>query len=272
MLPESMGPHPRRRLHMAPRASRANMCPPTPQTSVDQQQTASSVDEESGSSTSSNESTSEDRTAGPASAFKNSVFSDSSRPLVDQQQSPASSGTIEDQLRKQITGLEDEISQLKLKPDPNRELAKNALLQEELAQLRDKNLNLRVDLEFEKEKYQALLNLHVDLEFEKEKYQALKSEYHEYQKQMGETIKKSTKDLLVGVDPSNLGPINLELTTAGVASGASLPSQESVSDPKAEIASASPSASQLNLSGSLLRHPRSVEKLVPSNDPAQQIQ
>lgn len=80
-----------------------------------------------------------------SSSFKDPTIPATPENLIDQRLASGSASAIENGLRKQISGLEDRVRLLKLS-DPVREAAKHALLQEELAQLREKNLNLRIDL------------------------------------------------------------------------------------------------------------------------------
>ncbi|KAF6239057.1 hypothetical protein HO173_002929 [Letharia columbiana] len=67
------------------------------------------------------------------------MFSAFPAALIDPQQTVGPSSAVEDQLRKQIAGLEDEVRQPKLNQDPHFEAVKYyALLQEELDQLRER--------------------------------------------------------------------------------------------------------------------------------------
>lgn len=64
------------------------------------------------------------------------MFSTFPAALIDPQQTVGPSSAVEDQPRKQIAGLEDEVRQPKLNQDPHCEAVKYALLQEELGKLR----------------------------------------------------------------------------------------------------------------------------------------
>lgn len=164
--------------------------------------------------------------AGPSNAVKTSMSPVSSEPLIDQQRSAGSSDAVRDQLEKQIAGLEDEIRHFKLKQDPNREVIKHTLLQEELAQLREKNLNLSIDLRVAREKYQAL-----------------ESEHHKGQEQMKEAMEKAMENLSAGLDLSKRASTSLGLKS-GVEPGASLFQQRSIVGPKTENASGVPNVLQ----------------------------
>lgn len=137
---------------MSPRDSEEAMSSASPITSVDRQQTA-----------------------GPSSVVGENIACASPTTFVDQQQSaespsvvessacPAalkdrdgtvgSSSAVEDELREQIAGLKDDIRELKLKQDLKPEAVKHKLLQEEVAQLREKNPDLRVELQVAQEKH-----------------------------------------------------------------------------------------------------------------------
>ena len=177
------------------------------------------------------------QTAGPSSAFRKATSSLSSAVLIDQQQTAGPSSAVEDELRKQIAGLEDEIRQLRLSQDPKREAVKYALLQDELAQLRKNNLNLRVELQVAQEVHQAL-------EEKREKYHALESE-HERCKNL---MQKAMENLSSGLVFLNGESANLGLITERVAPGALLPPQQSLSSPPGKKTSGShfitPGASQ----------------------------
>lgn len=168
-----------------------------------------------------------------SSVGKELVSSASPEFLVDQQQNPGLSSSVEDQLRRQVTGLEDRIRQLKVNQDPSCQFVKHSLLQEELARLREKNLDLRVDLQVAQEKHQAL-----------------ESEHHKYKRQMKKVLGKAIKNLSVGLDVSKEGSGNAGLTTEGVTPQSSLPPEQSVSCPTAEKTGVTPSAFQHSVTGS----------------------
>ena len=164
---------------------------------------------------------------------KEPVPSAFSEHLVDQQKNAGPSNSVEDQLRRQITGLEDKIRQFKINQDPSCAFVKHSLLQEELAQVRENNLNLRVDLQVAKEKHQAL-----------------KREHQKYKPQMKKVLEKAIKNLSRGLDLSKGGSGNAGLTTEGVAPQSSLRPQQSISYPTAEKTSVTPSAFQFSFTGS----------------------
>ena len=169
-----------------------------------------------------------------SSDVEGTVSSASPAILFDKQHAAGPSSTVEDQLRSQIDGLEDEVRQLKLDQDPNREAVKYTLLQDELVQLREEIFNLRVDLQVAQEKHRLL----------EEKYQelhTLESEHQRCQKLM----RKAIENLSSGLDISNGESANLGLTTEGVTLGASLYSRKSVCNPPAEKARGTPGASQI---------------------------
>ena len=173
------------------------------------------------------------QTAGPSSAFRKATSSASSAALIDQQQTAGPSSAVEDELRKQIAGLEDEIRQLRL----GREAVKYTLLQDELAQLRENNLNLRVELQVAQEVHQALEEKH-------EKYHALESEHERCKNLMQQAIENLSSGLVfLNGESANLG-----LITERVAPGALLPPQQSLSSPPGKKTSGShfitPGASQ----------------------------
>ena len=89
------------------------------------------------------------------SAESPSVVESSACPaaLKDRDGTVGSSSAVEDELREQIAGLKDDIRELKLKQDLKPEAVKHKLLQEEVAQLREKNPDLRVELQVAQEKH-----------------------------------------------------------------------------------------------------------------------
>lgn len=168
-----------------------------------------------------------------SSVGKELVSSASPEFLVDQQQNSGLSSSVEDQLRRQVTGLEDRIRQFKVNQDPSCQFVKHSLLQEELARLREKNLDLRVDLQVAQEKHQAL-----------------ESEHHKYKRQMKKVLGEAIKNLSMGLDVSKEGSGNAGLTTEGVTPQPSLPPEQSVSCPTAEKTGVTPSAFQCSVTGS----------------------
>ena len=157
-------------------------------------------------------------------------------PSLNHLQHSEPSNSTADQLPKLITGPDDNIRQSKLDQDPKREVVKHTLLQEELAQLREENLNLRVDLQLAREKHQLL-----------------ESEHHEckkHKKQMGKAMKKAIRNLSTGLNLPEGGSTDPELTTGGVVAGVSLPPQRPADDPTVEKSSSTLSAFQAGLTGS----------------------
>ena len=86
--------------------------------------------------------------------------------------------------------------------DPSREHVRHTLLEEELAQVREENLNLRVDLELARKRYQALESDHKECKKRK--------------KQLGKVVKKAVKSLSTGLDRLNAGSANTGLIAEGV--------------------------------------------------------
>lgn len=217
---------------MSPRASEEAMSSAPPAALIDQQETASSAVDEPTCSASPATSINQQQTA--SSAVEDTISSASPATLIDQHQTPGPSNAVEDQLRNQINGLEDEVRQLKLNQDPKREATKHTLLQEDLVQLREEKLNLRVDLQVAQEKHRRL-------EEKYEKLHALESEHQRCKNLM----QKALENLSIGLDISNGESDNPGLTTEGVTPGASLSSRKSVSNPPVEKASGTPSAFQI---------------------------
>lgn len=141
---------------MSLRASKEAMSSASRAALIEQQETASSDVEETVFSASPATLIGQEQTAGPSSVVEETTSSASPATLFDQQQTAGPSSPVEDQLRSQIDGLEEFVRQLKLNQDPNREAVKHTLLQDELVQLREKNLNLRVDLQVAQEKHRLL--------------------------------------------------------------------------------------------------------------------
>ena len=124
--------------------------------------------------------------------------------LIEQTVAPSSS--VEDQLRKVIAGLEAEIRQLKLSHDPSREGVKHTLLQEELTQVRETALNLRVELQVAQAGHRLLEQKHLALESEHERCKKL--------------MQKAVENLSTGLNLPNGESTNLGLPTEGVAPNA----------------------------------------------------
>lgn len=115
--------------------------------------------------------------------------------VEDQQQNVVPSTAVEDQLRKEIAGLEAEIRQLKLNQDPTREGVKHTLLREELAQIREINLNLRIELQVAQDGHRLL----------EEKYHGLEAKHGRCRKSM----QKAIEDLSASLEPSNGASTNV---------------------------------------------------------------
>ena len=187
-------------------------------TSVEKQQNAgvSKVVEEGTSSASPSTLIGQQQTAGDSSVAEEAMSS-SPATLIDQKNAGPSTA-VEGQLRKPIARLEDDIHQLKLDQDPNREAVKYTLLRDELAQLREKELNVRVELQLARESVWFL-------EKKLEKHQVLGSELERCKQLM----QKAINDLSNGLDLSNRKSPKLGLATEAVPFGASLLPQQSVS-------------------------------------------
>ena len=192
--------------------------------SLDKQQNAevSNLGEEGTSSASPSTSTGQQETAGDTSIAEEAMSSPPAA-FIDHQNAGDST---EDQLRKQVARLEDDIHQLKLDQDPNREAVKHTLLRDELAQLREGNLNLRVELQVAQDSVRLL-------EKKLEKHQVLGSELENCK----ELMQKAIDSLSTGLELSNKKLPNLRLATEAVPSGASLLPQQSVSSTPVETAS-----------------------------------
>ena len=135
-------------------------------------------------------------------------------PSLNHLQHSEPSNPTEDHLPKLITGLDDEIRQSKPTQDPKREAVKHTLLQEELAQLREENLNLRIDLQLAREKHQLLESEH--------------NECKKSKKKMGKAMKKAIRNLSTGLNLPEGASANPELTTGDVDPGVSSPPQRPV--------------------------------------------
>ena len=193
--------------------------------SVDKPQNAevSKLGEKGTSLNSPSTSTGQQQSAGDSSVAKE-VMSSSPAALIDQK-SAGPSTTVEGQLRKQIARLEADIHQLKLDQDPNREALRHTFLRDELAQLREKNLDLRVELQVAQEDVRSL-------EKKLEKHQVLGSELERCKQLM----QKAIDGLSTGFKLSNTKSPNLGLATEAVQSGASLLPQQPVSSGPVETA------------------------------------
>lgn len=210
---------------MSPRTSAEAKLTVSPTAFIDQQEPASSAVEIPISSASPEVFNDQQQNVGPFRAFEKSIPSKLQEPSNNHPQGSGPSSSVEDQLREKITKLEDEIRQFKLNQDPSRQIVKLTLLQEELAQLCEKNLNLRADLQIAHEKHQAL-----------------ESEHYEYKKGMKKAMKEATRNLSVGLDLSEGDSDNSGQTKKGAIPAASLPPKQSVNNPKVEKTSSTPSA------------------------------
>ena len=191
--------------------------------SVDKQQNAevSKVGEEATSSASPSTSNGQQQTVGDSSVAEEAILSPPAA-LIDHENAGPST---EDQLRKQIARLEDDIHQLKLDQGPNREAVKHTLLRDDLAQLREENLNLRVELQVAQESVRVL-------EKKLEKHQVMGSEFETCKQWM----QKAIDDLSTGLELSNNKSPNLGLATKAVPFDASLLPQQPVSSGLVETA------------------------------------
>ena len=189
--------------------------------SVEKLKNAEVSDEEGTSSASPSTPIGQQQTAGDSSVTEEAFFSPTAA-LIDHQNAGSST---EDQLRKKMGRLEDEIHKLKLDQDPKREAVKHTLLRDELAQLREENLNLRVELQVAQESVRLL-------EKKLEKHQVLGSEL-EGCKQL---MQKAIDGLSTGFELSNEKSPNLGLATTAAPFGASLLPQQSVSSGPVETA------------------------------------
>ena len=174
----------------------------------------SKLDKEGTSSASPSTPTRQQQTAGDSSVAEEAISSPTAA-LIDHQNAGPST---EDQLRKKIARLEDDIHKLKLDQDPKREAVKHTLLRDELAQLREENLNLRVELQVAQESVRFL-------EKKLEKHQVLGSELEKCK----QLLQKAIDGLSTGLELSNNKSPNLGLATTAVPFGASLLPQQSVS-------------------------------------------
>ena len=202
---------------------------------IAQQETASSTDGKPSSTASTEVSIHQQQTAETTDGDEKTTSSNCQALSLNHLQHSESSNSTEDQLPKLITGP-DNIHQSKLNQDQKREVVKHTLLQEELTQLREENLNLRVDLQLAREKHKLL-----------------ESEHHECEKrkkQMGKAMKKAIKNLSTSLNLSEGGSADPEPTTGGVVAGVSLPPQQPAHDPTVEKSSSTLSAFQAGVTGS----------------------
>ncbi|KAL9133745.1 MAG: hypothetical protein Q9175_005074 [Cornicularia normoerica] len=160
------------------------------------------------------------QTAGPSSVVEEAMSAACPAALINQQQTAGPSTAVEDQLRKQIARLEDDIRQLKLDQDPNRKAITHTLLQEKLAQLRKKNLNLRVELQVAQERLRLL-------EEKQENHHALERKHKRCKKLMQQAI----ENLSTGLDLPNGESVNLGLNIEAVVPGGSLLPPQTGSSP-----------------------------------------
>lgn len=144
-----------------------------------------------------------------------SVVESSTAPAVstDQDRNAGSSSPVADELREQIAGLKDDIRKLKLNQDPKREAVKHTLLQGEVAQLREENLDLRVELQVAQDKHHAL-----------------QSEHQRCENQVGNLMKQAIENLSMGVNLFKEGSTATEASAPGVV----LSPRKPVSNPPVE--------------------------------------
>ena len=193
------------------------MSPAASTTSTAQQANTSSAVAEPNSVASTEVSNTQQQTAEVNNGAENTMSSNFQAPSLNHLQHSEPSNSTEDQLPKSITGLDDNIGQSKLVQDPKREVVKHTLLQEEVAQLREENLNLRVDLQLAREKHKLL-----ESEHDKCKKRA---------KKMGKAMKKAIKNLSMDLDLPEGSSADPELATGGVVAAVSLPPQPPADNP-----------------------------------------
>ena len=215
------------------------MFPAASATLTAQQETASSAIEKYISVASTEISIHQQQTAEATSNVEKTMSSNCQASSLNHLQHSEPSNSTADQLPKPITGLVDNIRQSKLNEDPKREVVKHTLLQEELAQLREETLNLRVDLQLTREKHQLL-------ESKNQEFQKCKK----HKKQMRKAMKIAIRNLSTGLNLPEGGSADPELTTGGVVAGASLPPQRPADDPTVEKSSGTLSAFQAGVTGS----------------------
>ena len=224
---------------MSPQASARVLSPASPPILIAQQGTASSVDGKPSSTASTEASNHQQQTAEATNGFQKTISSNCQAPSLNHLQHSELSNFTEDQLPKLITGLDDNIRQSKPNQDPKREVVMHKMLHEELVQLREENLNLRVDLQLAREKHQLLESKHHECKKRKK-----------YKKQMRKAMMKAIRNLSTGLDLPDGGSAGPELTTGGVVAGVSLPQQQPADDPTVEKSSSTLSAFQAGVTGS----------------------
>ena len=215
------------------------MSPAASATLTAQQETASSAIAKPISVAFTEVSIHQQQTAEATNTVEKTMSSNCLAPSLNHLQHSEPSKSPEDQLPKLITGLDDNIRQSNPNQDPKCEVVKHKLLQEELAQLREEDLNLRVDLQSAREKHQLLESK--ELEFKKCK---------KHKKYMQKAMKKAIRNLSTGLDLSERGSTDPELTARGVVAGVPLPPQQPTDDPTAEKSSGTLSAFQTGVTGS----------------------
>ena len=220
------------------------MSPVASATFTAQQETASSAIEKSVSVASTEISVHQQQTAEATNTVEKTISSNCQAPSLNHLQHSEPSDSTEDQLPKLITGLGDNIRQSNLNQDPKREVVKHKLLQEELAQLREENINLRVDLQLTREKLQLLESEH--RECKKRKKQMGRAT----KKAVKKAVKKAIRNLSTGIDLPEGGSADSEVTTGGVVAGVSLPPQRPADDPTVEKSSSTLSSFQARVTGS----------------------
>ena len=221
---------------MSPQASARALSPASPPTLIAQQETASSADGNPTSTASTEVSTHQQQTTEAFNDGQKTMSSNHQAPSLNHLQHSEPSNSTEDQPPKLIIGFDDMIRRLKPCQDPKREVVKHTLLQEELAQLREENLNLRVDLQLAREKHRLLESEH--------------NECKKSKKKMGEAMIKAIKKLSTGLDLPEGGSADPELTTGGVVPNVLLPSHRPADDPTVEKSSSTLSAFQAGVTGS----------------------
>ena len=175
-------------------------------------------------------STRQQETAEATNGSEKNLSSDSQALSISHPQHSGPPNSTEDQLPTLITGLDGKDHQSKLDRNPSRELVKHTLLQEELAQVREENLNLRVDLQWTREKHTIL-----------------ESEYRECKKrkkQIERAMKKAMRKLSTGLGLALGGSTEPGQGTKGVLPDVSIPPQEPINNPTVEKASDTPNLFQ----------------------------
>lgn len=221
---------------MSLQVSARALSPALPPTLNAQQETASNADGEPSPTSSTEVSIHQQQTAEATNGVKKTMSSNCQAPSLNHLQLSEPSNSTKDQLPKLITGLDDKIRQSKPTQDAKREVVKHTLLQEELAQLREENLNLRVDLQLARDKHQLLESQH--------------NECKKRKKKMGKAMKKAIRKLSTGLDLPEGGSADPELTTGSVVAGLSLPPQRPADDPTVEKSSSTLIGFQAGITGS----------------------